>query len=835
MVERIPQAARLLVVLAAALAAVAFAPRDAVALDLPAGFSTVEVAAGLDGPTALAYAPDGRLFVAEKAGRVRVVDADGRLQPDPVIDISGHVNSYWDRGLLSIAVDPQFATNHYLYLLYVNETNAIDPTAAKTSRLTRIQVTADNGVVNPGAPETVLLGTASQVPCPPPGDFVDCLPADGFSHSIGTVRADPDGTLWLGSGDASGFWGADPKAVRTYNENSLAGKIIHVGRDGRGLAGHPFCPAETDLDKVCTKLYAKGFRNPFRFQLGTGQGPLVGDVGWNTTEELDVAQPGRSYGWPCYEGSARTASYQDLASCVAQYDAGPGAHQAPAYEYPHAGSDAAIMAGPRYEADQYPAAYRGAWFFADYAKGLIWHMTLDAEGHVSGVAQFASSFGGGVDLERAPSGDLVYVNFGGDAGTGSIQRIVYGNRPPVAHATASPSSGVAPLAVTLGSAGSSDPDGEALTYEWDFDSDGSADATGPSLAHTYPSGSHTATLTVRDTRGLADSDTVAVLADESPPTATLLAPAAGSRYRIGRPIVLEGAGTDAQDGTLGDASLHWRITIHHGGHTHVVEADHTGHRISFTPPGDHDADAYLEFRLTAKDSAGLTSSKVRTMQPETIQLKLESAPPGARLSYGGLELTAPTQRTAAIGFHTTVSAPAELMRGGVRFAFDRWSDGGARLHDIVVPDHDTTLTAGYRDVSTPVSEGGVLGVDDSSRVPRVAPRIQLDSRVLPASTRRLRGRVLRASGRPRVDVALRSLRNAAGCRWWRRALGRRDVRPSRCDRPVWMSAIVSRSGRLRVELRGRPRRGRYVVLMRARTRAVPSRVIVRSSTGVRFR
>ena len=344
----------------------------------------------------------------------------GGCNPNPVIDISDHVNSYWDRGLLGIAVDANFAANHFLYLLYVNETNALNPSGAKTSRLTRIRVTSANRPENPDAPETVLLGAGTQAPCPPPADAVDCIPADGLSHSIGTVRADPDGTLWLGSGDASGFWGADPQALRTYDEQSLAGKIIHVDRDGRGLPGHPFCPGETDLSKVCTKLYAKGFRNPYRFQLRPGAGPLVGDVGWNSYEELNSVRPGRSYGWPCYEGADRTPSYQDLASCTAEYDAGPDAHQPPAHAYPHSGRDAAVVAGPRYEAEQYPSAYRGAWFFGDYAKGVIWRMTSDAQGEISGVTEFATGFEGGVGLERAPNGDLVYVSFGAEAGTGSV-------------------------------------------------------------------------------------------------------------------------------------------------------------------------------------------------------------------------------------------------------------------------------------------------------------------------------------------------------------------------------------------------------------------------------
>jgi PKD repeat protein len=437
-----------------------------------------------------------------------------------------------------------------------------------------------------------------------------------------------------------------------------------------------------------------------------------------------------------------------------------------------------------------------------------------------------------VDLERGPLGDLVYVNFGTDPGTGSIQRIVYGNRPPVAHATATPLNGAAPLDVTLDAARSSDPDGEPLTYHWDIEGDGSITSTSRSLSHTYPRGVYLATLTVRDARGLTDRDSVEVLSGESRPTASLLAPAAGSTYRIGRPIVLEGAGTDAEDGTLGDSALHWRITIHHGGHTHVVEADRTGHRISFTPPADHDADSFLEFRLTVADSVGLMNSKVTTMQPETIQLGLESSPPGAQLSYGGLAVTAPARRTAAVAFHTTVSAPAEMVSGGARFTFDRWSDGGARLHDIRVPDGDTVLTAVYRPVAA-APAGAVLGAGGSS--PRRAAQIKLDGRAVRPSTRRLRGRVLRALGRPRVDVALRSPRVGKGCRWWHRALGRLDARPHRCDRLVWIKAGVDRSGHWRVDLGKRPLRARYVLVMRARTGSARPRVIARATSGIRFR
>ena len=302
-------------------------------LPLPTGFSEISVASGLADPTALAYAPDGRMFITEKAGRVRVVTPTGSLAAEPVIDISGHVATQTDRGLLGIAVDAAFATNGFVYLLYTYDEDPANPTAEKTSRLTRISVLPDNTVATPLTPEKVLLGTTGRAPCPAPANESDCIPSTSTSHSIGTVRADPDGTLWVGSGDGAQWSYMDPTALRTFDERSLAGKILHVDRNGQGLADHPFCPTETDLSLVCTKLYAKGFRNPFRFQLRPGATPVVGDVGWEASEELDFIEPGRSYGWPCYEGPNTTSQYRELAECKAQYASDPPTQTPPAYSY----------------------------------------------------------------------------------------------------------------------------------------------------------------------------------------------------------------------------------------------------------------------------------------------------------------------------------------------------------------------------------------------------------------------------------------------------------------------------------------------------------------------
>ena len=298
----------------------------------PSGFEERTVVSGLTGPTAIAYAPDGRMFVIEKEGRLKVVPPGGSTATT-ILDISSEVNSYWDRGLLGIAVDSAFASNSLIYLLYTRERQPMtaDENGPMVSRLQKMTVSPQNEVSG----RMTILGSHDG-PCPAPSNTVDCIPSEGFSHSIGTVRSAPDGTLWVGSGDASSFSDVDPLALRTYDAQSMAGKIMHIDRNGQGLAGHPFCTTNGNLSHVCTKIWAGGFRNPFRFKLRPGGGLTVGDVGWGTTEEIDFVPTasggGRLYGWPCYEGSAHTGGYQDReADCDPEYarEGTPQAHGPP--------------------------------------------------------------------------------------------------------------------------------------------------------------------------------------------------------------------------------------------------------------------------------------------------------------------------------------------------------------------------------------------------------------------------------------------------------------------------------------------------------------------------
>ena len=292
-------------------------------------------------------------------------------------------------------MDANYASNHYVYLLYTYDVAPLTPDGdgRMVSRLERFTISPTNVVT----PSKVLLGSYVQGFCPPARNDLDCIPSDDLSHSIGTVRADPDGSLWVGSGDGASWGYADPLALRTFDEQSMAGKIMHIDREGRGLPGHPFCPANGDLDAVCTKIHAKGFRNPFKFTLRPqGRGLAVGDVGWNQREEIDlVPSGGGSYGWPCYEGSQRTPGYRDFPECQAEYakEGTPDAHRSPAYEYLHPIGSTVIM-GPTYSGGRVPLEHRRRHLLRRLHRADDPAVVVNAQDQVTETKDFASNWQG---------------------------------------------------------------------------------------------------------------------------------------------------------------------------------------------------------------------------------------------------------------------------------------------------------------------------------------------------------------------------------------------------------------------------------------------------------
>jgi glucose/arabinose dehydrogenase len=549
----------------------------------------------------LAFAPDERMFVWEKSGVVRIV-TDAGVLPAPFLDLSARVNAYDGRGLLGLAIDPAFADNGFVYLLYVYDPPGIaDPDAGtpRTSRLTRVTASAADPDLADPTSEVVLLGTVGEAPCSAAPAGADCIGADHFSHAIGTVRFAPDGMLFVGSGDGASFTFADPLALRAQSLDSLNGKLLRIRPDGGAPPDNPYFDG-TSSNR--SKVWAYGLRNPFRFALDPQVGePWIGDVGWNQWEELDRGR-GANFGWPCFEGAAAQPDYQAAFPLCAALD--PATLTAPAYVYPHSedGPGGSVVVGAFATGAAYPAVYRGNLLFADYADDWIRRARLDGEGNLVEVLPFATGARGPVAIESGPDGRLYLVSFG----AGEVQRILFAG--PEAVASAAPSAGYSPLAVQLSSAGSSDPEDPTLDYVWDFGDGGSSTAAHP--MHLYTAAlptSFTARLTVINDRAESSAATVRIVVGSLPPAVAIDDPDGSHPIHPGQTLHFAGSASDP-DEPPGALELRWRVLLRHDVHLHSL-AEITGPSGSLVAPEAGEAGSFaLELRLTATDGSGLATT-----------------------------------------------------------------------------------------------------------------------------------------------------------------------------------------------------------------------------------
>jgi glucose/arabinose dehydrogenase len=347
---------RLLVTLGLA-AAVPFAAASPAA-QLPPGFSETTIAAGLDQPTAIAVAADGRIFVCEQAGRLRVVKAD-HLLARPFVTLSVDARR---GGLLGVALDPDFPRTPYVYLYYTAKRPSVH------NRISRVTARGDRAV--PGS-EVRLLD----------------LPRNGpLNHFGGALHFGSDGALYVGVGDN----GQPDNAQRL---ETPFGKLLRIGSDGQALRDNPFFDRAGGIGR---DVWALGLRNPFTFAISSAGRVLINDVGEKDWEEIDDGAASANYGWPLSEGPSGDAGY---VGPLFAYGHGDG---------PEAGC--AITGGVFYEPaePQFPDEFRGGYLFADFCSG--WIRRLDLE--TAEAFPFASHIGSPVDLAVGSDGSLYYVAHG---------------------------------------------------------------------------------------------------------------------------------------------------------------------------------------------------------------------------------------------------------------------------------------------------------------------------------------------------------------------------------------------------------------------------------------
>ena len=522
---------------------------------VPSGFQETTVFSGLTNPTVIQFASNGRIFVAEKSGIVKFYDNLSDTTPTVFADLRTQVHNYWDRGLLGLALHPNYPTVPSVYVLYAHDA-AIGGTAPRWGTAgatsddcpTPPGATADGCVISGRLSKLTDTGTLSGDETVLVEDWCQQYP----SHSTGSLAFGSDGALYASGGDGASFNFADygqdgnplnpcgdppgppgtvlapPTAeggalrsqdLRTLADpTSLDGTIIRVDPStGQGL---PDNPNAASSDPNVRRIVAHGLRNPFRMIVRPGTSePWLGDVGWNNWEEINrLADPlgtVENFGWPCYEGAGKQSGYDgaNLDICENLYGAA-NAHTAPYFTYSHSARVVANETCPTgsssaaglafYTGGPFPDSYDGALFFSDYSRDCIWVMFAGAGGLPDPATRITFDAGAAnpVDVKIGPDGNLYYADFDG----GTIRRVQYvaANQPPVASANANPTSGTAPLLVNFDGSGSSDPEGGPLTYAWDLDGDGAYDDASvqqPQYTYTQP-GSYTARLRVTDNGGV---------------------------------------------------------------------------------------------------------------------------------------------------------------------------------------------------------------------------------------------------------------------------------------------------------------------------------------------
>jgi glucose/arabinose dehydrogenase len=777
------------------------APASAVPA-LPPGFQDTVAIPKIEQPTNIEFAPDGRVFVAQKPGKIFVFDSIEDTTAELFADLRTDVYDSGDRGLLGLAIDPQFETGRpYVYALYTYDHILGDPNPAPkwgtadttgdpcpdknggdaclvSGRLVRLTAEGNHAAPSAAAPaQTQLLeGWCQQF----------------SSHSIGDLRFGPEGALYVSGGDGASFSSADygqfgnpvpnpcgdppsPKgtalsppsaeggALRSQNLELLNGKILRIDPDtGAAL---PTNPLASSLDANTRRIVASGFRNPFRFEFDPVTDELyVANVGSSEIEEIDRLEtpPATLFnsGWPCYEGPGKQFQYRTLGLdvCEALYDQ-PDSTTPPLFYYSHGqsvvpGDECSLEFGSAlsgvefYEGEEFPEEYKGAFFFADSVRGCVWAMFPGSDGRPdpNTTQRFLreDQIYPAVDIEEGPDGLLYYADLIGSDG-GSIHRISYEPGAPTAKLGANPPYGAfavdGSLDVTFDATGSSDPDDEALTFDWDLDGDGDfelQDAAATQVVeytkaeleekegNDEPLNPEVA-VEVTDGEGLSSVARVTVYPGDEPPTLVINKPSTAQLWSVGDTIELEATGTE--DGVFIPAPLryYWSTGIAHcpsACHVHPLQTFAGTRRASFAAP-EHDYPSHLEITAVVSDKRGLTTSKTIELEPRTVDLSIVTSPPGIEVTAGLLQGPSPQSLTGIDGSQMLLSVPETAEIGGKTYTFKSWSDGGPRIHSVEldqsVKSYKATFTTPGEPEPEPETGGSEPQPIPSPSLPAVPP------------------------------------------------------------------------------------------------------------------
>ncbi|MCB1487753.1 MAG: PQQ-dependent sugar dehydrogenase [Bauldia sp.] len=420
--------------------------------------TTTDIITGLDQPIHIEWIPgsDSTALVAEKGGVIKVVDTTAGTVESVLLDISDQVNNVGDRGLMDIAIHPDFANNPYLYAFYV-----VDPADTATASglaaadgggnryayVVRYEIDTSGSTMKiVDGSETILVGAAGQSLSDISGDGAldftdpansaytasdidpatglykqDYIKVDSLSHAGGSLAFGPDGALYIGIGDGTSYSYDDARSASVQDVDSLSGKILRIDPiTGDGLADNPF--ADSDLTSNASKVWQLGLRNPYALAFADDGRLFISETGWYSHEEINTGDAGANFGWPYYEGDEggtliETPGYRthvDAADFYSQVASGAITVTAAYESFSHADADpgyqvsAIVGASDIYTGSQYPVEFLNDYFFTDIVQGEIYSIDINDRTQV----QFVTDIGayGPVSFSQSPDGYIYIVD-----------------------------------------------------------------------------------------------------------------------------------------------------------------------------------------------------------------------------------------------------------------------------------------------------------------------------------------------------------------------------------------------------------------------------------------
>ncbi|MFF3751873.1 ThuA domain-containing protein [Streptomyces sp. NPDC002018] len=660
------------------------------------GYEKVTLDDNTADPMELDVAEDGRVFYVQRDGHVKVFDPEAHSTAT-----AGTLDVYTggEDGLIGMELDPDFARNGWIYLYH--------SPAGATKDINRLsRFTIRGGTLDPASEKKLLdIPAYRDRTFPEPGHTggaVEFGPDGTLYLGVGDdvpPNLDPD---WQGYAPID--WRAGKEmldAARTAgNTNDLRGKILRIKPTRSGgytiPRGNLFKPG---TKKTRPEIYAMGFRNPFRFTVdaktgyvhvsdyGPDRGAPATDRGPEGLVEYNVIKKPGNFGWPfCHGDNQAYAPYNpDTGEVGAKFDCANPANPSPnntgltelpdltrpdlwygygtSEEFPEMGSGgSAPMSGPVYHYDdenpsttKFPAYFEGASFFYEWSRNYVKEIRFDTDEKLLKINDFLSSvtFNKPMDMTFGPDGSLYVLEWGSSFGGGNndsgLYRVDYvqGQRSPVARATASATNGPLPLDVDFSGEGSTDPDGDALTYAWDFDGDGTYDSGETAPAHTYTTaGDFTAQLKVTDSTGRSGYANIPVTAGNTAPEVTIDFPVDGKLITFGDSVPYKVTVTDPEDGPVDCSEVTVNPALGHDDHEHpTTDLPGCEGTVDTGDLGGHPEGADLTYVLNATytdagaaGASALTGYGRAVLQPRHKQAEYYDAQSGTRVvSQAGAE------------------------------------------------------------------------------------------------------------------------------------------------------------------------------------------------------